>query len=266
MLRTLSTYERERLENIKRNNEFLAALGLEPLRTAPQQQTSKKRPHDIPSDLKPRRKSARYKGSKKPVYNEEEAFDRLLHLEEESDEDSDPNSDESDEDSDESAQDSYGSSVEESNADEDGDESDESNTSSGCWVEFDENEPHDPSYDCHFTSSPSSPSSSSSSSSSSSLSPSFKLSSSYSSSSRSSTSSWSPASSGSSSSYSTSSAMRSRSDGQQRQQWPKGSQPSGRNRSGQQIIENRVSRHMPALYQWKVGTEVAWVPQGLLDR
>ena len=40
---------------------------------------------------------------------------------------------------------------------------------------------------------------------------------------------------------------------------------SGRNRSGQQIIENRVSRRMPALYQWKVGTEVAWVPQGLLE-
>jgi hypothetical protein len=40
---------------------------------------------------------------------------------------------------------------------------------------------------------------------------------------------------------------------------------SGRNRSGQQIIENRVSRRMPALYQWKVDTEVAWVPQGLLE-
>ena len=39
----------------------------------------------------------------------------------------------------------------------------------------------------------------------------------------------------------------------------------GRKCSGQQIIENRVSRRMPALYQWKVGTEVAWVPQGLLD-
>ena len=71
MLRTtLSTYERERLENIKRNNEFLAALGLEPLRMAPQLQTSKKRPHDIPSDLKPRRKSARIKGPKKPMYKE----------------------------------------------------------------------------------------------------------------------------------------------------------------------------------------------------
>jgi hypothetical protein len=235
MLRTtLSTYERERLENIKRNNERLAVLGLGPLRTAPQQQTSKKRPHDIPSDLKPRRKSARNKGSKEPMYKEV------------NDEDED--------------------SEEDDDSEEDSENEEDSDASSGCWVEYDENEPHDPSYDRHFTSSPSSPSSSSSSSSSSSLSPSFNLSSSYSSSSRSSTSSWSPASSGSSSSYSTSSAMRSRSDGQQRQQWPKGSQPSGRNRSGQQIIENRVSRHMPALYQWKVGTEVAWVPQGLLDR
>ena len=176
MLRTpLSAYERERQENIKRNNEVLAALGLEKLGTAPQQQTSKKtskkRPHDIPSDLKPRRKSARNKGSKEPMYKED------------SDEDDDGEEDD--------------------DSEEDSDSDEDSDASSGCWVEYDENEPHDPTYDRHFTSSPSSPSSSSSSSSSSSLSPSFNLSSSYSSSSSSSTSSWSPASSISTSSYST---------------------------------------------------------------
>jgi hypothetical protein len=40
---------------------------------------------------------------------------------------------------------------------------------------------------------------------------------------------------------------------------------SGRVQRSANILENRVSRPMPPLYQWKVGTEVAWVPQGLVE-
>ena len=135
----LSAYERTIHENIKRNNQFLLALNIEPLRTAPKQQTDKKRPREprTSADLGPRRKSARNMGSKKPVYNVNKAFKQLLNSDDDYDEDDDSN-----EDSDASR--------------------------SGCWVEYDENEPHDPAYDRHFSLSPSPSSSSSSSTSSSS--------------------------------------------------------------------------------------------------
>ena len=79
----LSAYELQRQENMQRNREQLIALGIEPLSTAPQRQTAQKRPRKpcMPADLGPKRKSPRVQdshGSKRPVYNEKQAYKLLL--------------------------------------------------------------------------------------------------------------------------------------------------------------------------------------------
>ena len=67
----MSEYERERLENIRRNNEVLRGLGLAP-DPLPRQPPAPRQPRPPPRVDGPRRESSRLQGMLRPTYNDED--------------------------------------------------------------------------------------------------------------------------------------------------------------------------------------------------